>query len=1447
MVHLRLLCYVNGEACLHSRRLLCRHGTSSRFGASTSSKNCDCWLGIIELRIPPYQVQCVRVGYGMRTRLADATSQSALGPAMCPPSCRPVYANSLTMQEPKQKQEEEGRLNQLTSKWQPHWNQLSEQGGWDKLRTSIRGNRYVLPMFPYPSGTLHLGHLRVYTISDVLARFWHMQGYKVLHPIGWDAFGLPAENAAIERGVHPEKWTLQNIDAMKRQMEQMGGRWDWDAEIRTCDPNFYKHTQRIFLMLHQRGLAYQAKSLVNYDPVDQTVLANEQVDANGCSWRSGAKVEKVMLKQWFLKIKEFQEPLLKDLDNLAMNGRWPDKVINMQKNWIGKSEGAKLWFDVVSTDSSMRFEPIEIFTTRADTLFGVQYIALSLLHPVVQQLAMEDESLRTFLDRAKKLPPDSKEGFLLKKIVARNPLAHVGGLTGPSIPVYVAPYVLSDYGSGAVMGVPGHDTRDHTFWRKNRGAEPIRLVVTTKQGDLPLPLIPSSGEDVPITEEGYVVADIERFGNMASKQAANQVVQAILESGKPVVKTTNWRLRDWLISRQRYWGTPIPIVHCASCGAVPVPEENLPVELPDLPDSFFQGRRGNPLAEDKNWKKTSCPKCGSAAERETDTMDTFMDSSWYFFRFLDPKNEHALVDPDKTKRRMPVDVYVGGVEHAILHLLYARFISKFLATTPTWPLGYLTNGEPFTRLLAQGMVHGETFTDPKSGRYLRPDEVDLSNPSKPYIKGSLSAPNVTYEKMSKSKYNGVDPGAIISKYGADVTRAHMLFQAPVGDVLEWDEKKITGVDRWLKRVIRLSIAFWLPDADEREFIVPSQPDATILEILRGLVVPKMKYINDTREGLLSHLKMGEAKLWQKTQQIIARVTDSYSQTYSLNTIVSDLMTLTNIIWDTPHESYKTPYLKWYSMAHLVRMLAPIAPGVAEEAWLRLHTIRNQRVSDSSTVFAAGFPTSDDSILSYPIATQNCVVQVDGKRKFEVEIDKFLHGPGPSDKVLYSRFVLEQLTETELGKEWLDRETGKLWKAAGTDEVESYFGLLPKGWTAIVVKRKDGSLCNFVSKKTRDPSNRDISQSSCPNPELRYLRPTTSVIIAERVSNHRYGIQFPQTHQLTILHNNAIRSNPPGIAAKNSPLLLDTRPYTATCPSPKCECATTPPDLDIDRKTPLLNTMAPYSEQVIFCTGKEDWVSNIEQEEGETGNFVKGLKGVIGKGSPAFDPFTNVLITASSLPKSDHPGATTALLFPSFKRIPNIPHIPEAFSNFATAYLKAKRLHPMHDALSTSQKAALSRDESKASALPRAEAITTPTILICGHGGRDKRCGILGPLLQSSFRHEFQRRGIQADVGLISHIGGHKYAGNVILYLPPSMQGNALKGSGIWYGRVGPENVEGVVEETVVRGRVIMELLRGGVMQGGGNIGRMVEAQLKRESGEEEESDGGLRLMARARG
>ncbi|KAF2183954.1 leucyl-tRNA synthetase [Zopfia rhizophila CBS 207.26] len=933
-------------------------------------------------------------------------------------------------------------------------------------------------MFPYPSGTLHLGHLRVYTISDVLARFKQMQGYDVIHPIGWDAFGLPAENAAIERGIHPRAWTLSNITGMKKQMMAMGGRWDWDREILTCEPEFYKHTQRIFLMLYKRGLAYQAESLVNYDPVDKTVLANEQVDSDGCSWRSGAKVERKMLKQWFLKIKEFQKPLFEDLDILAKNGKWPERVLAMQKNWLGRSEGVKLQFEVQSKTGLMHPGLVEVFTTRADTLFGVQYIALSLNHPIAQMAAEKDRSLRAFLGRAQGLPPDSKEGYLLPNLSVRDPLARImDGRTEP-IPIYVAPYVLDDYGSGAVMGVPGHDSRDHAFWRANADNAPIKQVITLERG-VPEPLVSGSENDKPMLTKGFVSNNIKNFSGLSSDEAVNEIVKLLREAGVSIEKTENWRLRDWLVSRQRYWGTPIPIIHCRSCGSVPVPEKDLPVELPRISNKkFAQLKGGNPLSEASEWKKTTCPQCGSDAERETDTMDTFMDSSWYFFRFLDPKNQMDLVNPSAANAGMPVDVYVGGVEHAILHLLYARFISKFLATTSAWPSGGgpENRGEPFKRLITQGMVHGKTYSDPETGRFLRPEEVDLRNPASPLIKTNGRTANISFEKMSKSKHNGVDPGATITQYGADVTRAHMLFQAPVSDVLEWDATKLTGVQRWLSRVIRLSKGFFIPKNIPEDFIPPYDLDIQLPDLLSQLVARKLmtpakqphpnKPWPSEEAAMIGAMKESEMLLWTKTQETIASVTKSYSETYSLNTIVSDLMTLTNLIWDTPHASRLTCYLQYQATAHLLRMLAPIAPAVAEEGWELLHekvgtviesdSAHPLRLKGGPSIFAHGFPTADMSILPALKQTLMCVVQIDGKKKFQVEIRKPAADVKPSD---LEGHIFSKLLETEKGKEWLEKGTGKLWKNSGTNVPHEECPWIPKGHRSIVVK--DGKLVNIV--------------------------------------------------------------------------------------------------------------------------------------------------------------------------------------------------------------------------------------------------------------------------------------------------------------------------------------------------------------------------------------------------
>ncbi|KGK40428.1 hypothetical protein JL09_g396 [Pichia kudriavzevii] len=576
---------------------------------------------------------------------------------------------------------------------------------------------YSLTMFPYPSGSLHMGHLRVYSISDTLARYYRMKGYDLIHPMGWDAFGLPAENAAVERGVNPEVWTKSNIQKMKAQMELMLTDFDWSREVSTCDPEYYKHTQKIFLEFLKHGLAYRKKAEINWDPIDKTVLANEQVDSEGRSWRSGAVVEKKLLEQWFLGITKYAGALNKDLELLE---DWPSKVKAMQRNWIGESKGAEIKFQVCKDAKShleghLPVDILDIFTTRAETIFSVQYLALSFSHPITQFISKNDPKLREFIDRLNKDGEESeksKEGYLLPDVYATNPLD-----AGVKIPLFVAPYVIGTYGSGAVMGCPAHDVRDFEFWINNMGSSSaiIHSVEPINESDY------IEGEPF-VSKEGKMNINSRFLEGMTTSDARIQVVKELKLIQMGDFKT-NYRIRDWLISRQRYWGAPIPVIHCDSCGIVPVPDEDLPVKLPHV-DKLL-GRGGSPLAQIEDFVNCECPKCKKPAKRDTDTMDTFMDSSWYMFRFLDSKNESLPFDDKIASKYMPVDQYIGGVEHAILHLLYSRFVSKFFNDIK-WYENDAMRGEPFKQLITQGMVHGKTFINPKNGRFLKPEEYELN-------------------------------------------------------------------------------------------------------------------------------------------------------------------------------------------------------------------------------------------------------------------------------------------------------------------------------------------------------------------------------------------------------------------------------------------------------------------------------------------------------------------------------------------------------------------------------------------------------------------------------------------------------------------------------------------------------------------------------------------------
>lgn len=640
-----------------------------------------------------------------------------------------------------------------------------------------------------------------------------MRGYQVIHPIGWDAFGLPAENAAIENGINASDWTYNHIGVMREQLKRMLVSFDWDREVITCHPDYYKHTQRIFLDLYDAGLAYRRKSMVNWDPVDQTVLANEQIDGQGKSWRSGAVAEKRELEQWFLKITAFASELHEDLNLL---NDWPEKVKRMQHQWIGLSSGVEVKFG----------ENLWAYTTRIETLPFVEFVALAKDHPLAQLHAA-----------------DTRANGLIEGIEALHPL------TKQPLPVYVADYVVSGYGSGIVMGVPSCDERDRLFWTDLGNPEPI------------VPKIEHSAE----------------------------VITEKLENSNIGRKVTHTRLRDWLISRQRFWGAPIPIVHCKSCGTVPVPESDLPVELPS-------DTKNVPLSQNKEWLETRCPSCHGPASRDADTMDTFMDSSWYFFRYLDPQNKVLPFSFESTSD-LPVDCYVGGVEHAILHLLYSRFLAKFLAKQGLWTGGDL-EGEPFRKLVTQGMVHGKTHRDKKTGRYLKPDEI---------LRTLDSEMAVSMEKMSKSKYNGVDPLKVIEEHGADATRAHMLFQAAINDTLDWDADKIAGVERWLAKLSLLGQTLAGPGASSSEY------------------------------------SSAEVNLWNRASDLVASITESLSDTLSLNTVISDYMKLTKLVSEL---SSTNSSLASRAYEILLKVIAPVCPAHADELWERFQNLQDKPSASS---------------------------------------------------------------------------------------------------------------------------------------------------------------------------------------------------------------------------------------------------------------------------------------------------------------------------------------------------------------------------------------------------------------------------------------------------------------------------------------------------------------------
>ncbi|MXP15371.1 leucine--tRNA ligase [Altererythrobacter confluentis] len=754
--------------------------------------------------------------------------------------------------------------SQADAKWQQAWD---EAGCFHADSNSDKPKSYVLEMFPYPSGHVHMGHVRNYTMGDVLARYKRMRGFEVLHPMGWDAFGMPAENAAMEKNVHPGGWTRANIAHMKSQLKRIGFALDWNREFATCDPAYYGHEQALFLDLYASGLVYRKESEVNWDPVDQTVLANEQV-IDGKGWRSGAEIEKRKLSQWFLKITQFAEDLL---DGLGTLEGWPDKVRLMQENWIGKSKG--LQFSFALNGGAADGERVEVYSTRPDTIFGASFVAVAADHPIARAVAATDSDAAAFIEECKRggttaaeLETAEKLGFQTG-IMAAHPLD-----PARQLPVYIANFVLMDYGTGAVMGVPGHDQRDFEFATKYK--LPITRVVarSAEEADAPFAGEAEAGDGIIVNSGPLDGMDVD---------AAIADVIARAESGGWGEGKTVWRLRDWGVSRQRYWGTPIPFIHCDGCGVVPVPKAQLPVTLPE--DVDFQ-TPGNPLVRHATWKHVSCPKCGGKAERETDTLDTFVDSSWYFLRFASQPADKPF-DREEVEKWMPVEQYIGGIEHAILHLLYARFWTRALQH-----IGMLGFAEPFASLFTQGMVTHETYS--RSGvearpTFFTPAEVEKRGESA-VLKADGSAVDVgRVIKMSKSKKNVVDPDEIVARYGADAVRWFMLSDSPPERDLPWSEAGIEGCWRFVQRLWRLL---------------------------------------EQHDGSAT----GDDKaLARKTHQTIAAAAGDI-EALSFNKAVARMYELTGAIEKAAPSASRSE-----AIHSLLLMASPMMPHIAEEAWARM--------------------------------------------------------------------------------------------------------------------------------------------------------------------------------------------------------------------------------------------------------------------------------------------------------------------------------------------------------------------------------------------------------------------------------------------------------------------------------------------------------------------------------
>ena len=799
--------------------------------------------------------------------------------------------------------------------------ELKWQARWEESRcfnVEIDPNKpkyYVLEMFPYPSGRIHMGHVRNYTMGDVVARYKRAAGFNVLHPMGWDAFGMPAENAAIEQGVHPKTWTYANISTMRSQLKKMGLALDWSKELATCHPGYYLQEQMMFLKFLEHDLVYRRRSSVNWDPVDNTVLANEQV-IDGLGWRSGALVERRELDQWFFRITDFSEDLLEGLTTLK---KWPEKVPVMQENWIGRSEGMKIWFDLVNSE-----ERLQIFTTRHDTIFGATFCAISVDHPLSIKLAAKDKKLKVFIEECKSIGTTEaaiekaeKRGFDTG-VFAKHPL-----IAGKKIPVFVANFVLIEYGTGAIYGCPAHDQRDLDFANKYG----LDIIPVVKPNEI-------ETETFSIDQTAYsgdgVHVNSDFLNGLNTSESKDAVAKELEKDGRGQ-REINFRLRDWGVSRQRYWGCPIPVINCPKCGVVPVPEEDLPVCLPEDVDFSLPG---NPLERHPSWKFVSCPNCGDPAERETDTLDTFVESSWYFLRFCAPRAE-TPIDKASVDYWMPVDQYIGGVEHAILHLLYARFFTRALQKC-----GYIDLTEPFVGLFTQGMVCHETYRS-ENGEWLMPSEIRIDEAGVlKHLNDDTTVMTGRSEKMSKSKKNVVDPEDIIASYGADTARWFMLSDSPPERDLEWTDSGISGSWRFVNKLWRLV----LENATHEKLSTP-EVFSNELKQVRG-------QIHHTIEG----------------------VTDDLEK-FHFNRAVARIYELVNTLSGVKNTNSTNQWVLKEGLETLVQLIGPMMPHIAEELW--------EILGNSTTLANTRWPIPDHALMLRDTFT--IAIQIGGKLKTTIEV------------------------------------------------------------------------------------------------------------------------------------------------------------------------------------------------------------------------------------------------------------------------------------------------------------------------------------------------------------------------------------------------------------------------------------------------------------------------------